>query len=167
MARREIWISLYTNDSWKGAQVSNPRTMTVAQSTPAENLGPSRAPARSAASARPGPLALETVYRGLERADAIDDRVAQHARRLAAVTPVISCRALIQASTHHAHGKPFRVRLELVLPDGNLDVNHDPARGEGHADLFHALHEAFQCARRRIEESSRYQREEPRRRVPH
>ncbi len=126
---------------------------------------PSSDPAVLSTSVRHRPLLLEISYRGLERSDAIDDRVTQHAQRLAAVTPLLSCRALIQASAHHGHGKPFHVRLELVLPDGNLDINHELGRSDAHADLFHALHDAFQCARRRIEETSRYEREEPRRRA--
>jgi ribosome-associated translation inhibitor RaiA len=52
-----------------------------------------------------------------------------------------------------ASGKLFNVHITLLVPDGELVVNHDQ-----HEDVYVVLRDAFDAARRQLEDNARRQR---------
>jgi ribosomal subunit interface protein len=64
------------------------------------------------------------------------------------------CHVVIEAPVHHHHrGGPFKVRLDLRTPRAELSVNKQSAD-----DLAVAIREAFDSARRRLEDHLREMR---------
>jgi hypothetical protein len=73
---------------------------------------------------------------------------------------------------HRRRGRPIHVRIELSLPGDDVIVNHErtsdtAARSASHKsdqldglheDVHVAIHEAFDVARRRLEDLARQQR---------
>lgn len=91
---------------------------------------------------------------------------------------LIRCRVLVEVPHRHRHdGRHFRVRIEVTVPGGSpIVVSHEPSlhgrskdveeeahRKEDEIQSVHryarvAIHEAFDAARRRLEDFAREQR---------
>ena len=67
---------------------------------------------------------------------------------------ITSCRVVVeQPSQHKRHGNPFTVHLDIKVPGGEIAITHDHDE-----DLHVALHDAFDAARRKLEDHVRVQR---------
>ena len=100
-------------------------------------------------------LPVQITYRGMPSSaaieDAIRDRVAKleqfHAR-------IMSCRVVVEQPGKHKHqGKEFVVHVDLKVPGGEIAVNRDH-----HEDVYVALRDAFDAARRKLEDYAREKR---------
>ena len=68
---------------------------------------------------------------------------------------IVGCRVLIEIPhRHQTKGRSVHVRVELSLPGEDVVVTHDRV----HSDAVVAIHEAFDLARRRVEDYSCRQR---------
>ncbi|HEX3527001.1 MAG TPA: HPF/RaiA family ribosome-associated protein [Thermoanaerobaculia bacterium] len=82
------------------------------------------------------PEPLEAVIR--EKAAKLD-RINGH---------LIGCRVTIEGpGSHHRHGGPYKVRIDISLPGSELVINQKEA-----AEMSLAIRDAFEAARRRLEE---------------
>ncbi|MGA7873725.1 MAG: HPF/RaiA family ribosome-associated protein [Candidatus Binatus sp.] len=64
---------------------------------------------------------------------------------------ITGCEVVVEGAVRHHHrGGPFRVRIRLTLPRGELEVNRHSAE-----DLAVAIRDAFDAARRRLEDHVR------------
>jgi cold shock CspA family protein len=100
-------------------------------------------------------LPVQVTYRGMESSAAIEDAVRDRAAKLEQFHPrIMSCRVVIeQPARHKRQGKEFVVHVDLKLPGGEIAVNRDHD-----ADVFVALRDAFDAARRKLEDFAREQR---------
>jgi ribosomal subunit interface protein len=100
-------------------------------------------------------LPVQITYRGMESSAALDDAVREKAAKLEQFHPrITSCRVVIeQPAHHHRKGKEFVVRIDLTAPGGEIAVNRDHAE-----DVYVALRDAFDAARRKLEDFAREQR---------
>lgn len=115
-------------------------------------------------------MTIEITYRGMDSSPSVTARAEEHAADLIAHAPeIVGCRVVIEAPTaHHHHGQPFHVRLHVEIPGDDIVIDREPGRGaDAHQDVYVALTDAFQVARRRLEESNRKRREETRRAGAH
>jgi ribosome-associated translation inhibitor RaiA len=63
---------------------------------------------------------------------------------------ITAVRATVEAPHHHHHqGNLFTVKLDVTLPGGEIVVNRDHAE-----DVYVALRDAFQAARRQLIEQA-------------
>jgi ribosomal subunit interface protein len=85
--------------------------------------------------------------------EAVQAKVAQLDRFAA---DVVGCRVTIeQEHKHQQQGRPFAVRIDVTLPGHELAVNR-----VHHEDAYVALREAFDAARRQVEDAVRIRRGE-------
>lgn len=109
-------------------------------------------------------LPVQITYRGMESSSALDEAVREKAAKLEQFHPrITSCRVVIeQPAQHKAKGKEFVVRVDLTAPGGGeIAVNRDHAE-----DVYVALRDAFDAARRKLEDFAREQRGEVKRHSP-
>lgn len=72
-----------------------------------------------------------------------------------------SCRVVVEVPhRHHRQGKIFQVRVDLTVPGGEIVVNRESGLNGAHEDVYVAIRDAFDAARRRLEEYARRQRGE-------
>ena len=132
---------------------------------------------------------LQIVFRNTEPSPAVTQRVESEVAKLGRFCRDIThCRVVIEAPhPHHRHGGRFSVRIELRIPGHEIVVHHDPAvlpavlgaaagprRVEvdaPHKDVYVTIRDAFEVARRRLEDQvqrarSKIRRATVRRRVP-
>lgn len=72
---------------------------------------------------------------------------------------ITGCHVVIaQPHRHHRGGRLYSVRVDVVLPGGEIVVNRDQHLDHAHEDVFVALRDSFLAARRRLEDHVRRMR---------
>jgi ribosomal subunit interface protein len=100
-------------------------------------------------------LPVQITYRGMPSSAAIEDAVRDRVAKLEQFHPrIMSCRVVIeQPGKHKRQGKEFVVHVDLKVPGGEVAVNRDH-----HEDVYVALRDAFDAARRKLEDYAREKR---------
>ena len=100
-------------------------------------------------------LPLQISYRNMESSAAIDAVVREKAAKLEQFhSRIMSCHVAIEQPGRHQHqGKQFVVRLDIGVAGSEIAVNRDH-----HEDAMVAVRDAFDAARRKLEDHAREQR---------
>lgn len=100
-------------------------------------------------------IPLQISLHGLPHSEALDKAIREKAAKLDHFYGhVMSCRVAVEmVAKHKTHGRPYGVRIDLKVPGGEIAVTH--AHDE---DLQVALRDAFDAARRKLEDYARTQR---------
>jgi ribosomal subunit interface protein len=98
---------------------------------------------------------LQIVIRDMPHSAAVETHIREKVEKLELFySHIVGCKVTIEyAGKHKQQGKLFNVRIDLTVPGAELVVNRDL-----HEDLYVALRDAFDAARRRIEDYGRRQR---------
>ena len=108
-------------------------------------------------------IPLQISFHGVERSNAlynaIHDKVEKLERYYDRIT---SCRVVLELDARHKHqGKQLTVRLDIKVPGGEIAVTR-----EHNSDVQIALRDAFDAARRQLEDYARGQRGDVKRHAP-
>lgn len=100
-------------------------------------------------------IPLKIVVQDTEHSAALDDLIRKKADHLARYFPhIVGCRVAVDIPQKHSHqGKLFNVRVEVTVPGKEIVVARD--RNE---DVNVALRDAFDAARRQLEDWARRER---------
>ena len=98
---------------------------------------------------------VQITFRGMPSSASLDDAVRERAGKLRQFHPrITSCRVVVeQPARHQQRGKDFVVHVDLKVPGGEMTVNRHQ-----HQDVYVALRDAFDAARRKLEDFARAQR---------
>jgi ribosomal subunit interface protein len=98
---------------------------------------------------------LQVTIRDIPRSDALEAEIRQRVDKLEEFhSRITSCRVTVEQVARHQHqGKEYRVRIDLRVPGEEIAVNRDHDE-----DVYVALRDAFDAARRRLEDAVREQR---------
>jgi ribosomal subunit interface protein len=99
---------------------------------------------------------LQITIHGMEHSPALDTAIREKAAKLEEFYPrMIGCHVTVdKPHRHHHQGGQFEVRIDLHLP-GKAEVAVNRQHAE---DVFVALRDAFDAAKRKLEEHVRLQR---------
>ena len=124
-------------------------------------------------------IPTQVTFRGLSHSDELESEIRQRVVWLEQFyAGVVRCRVLVELPhRHRRHGRHFHVRIEMTLPGhrpivvsrapsphaGLKDVQEDGPRKESEIEGVHryapvVIAEAFDAARRRLEDIAREQR---------
>ena len=100
-------------------------------------------------------IPLQITIRGIEHSDALETHIREKVAKLDEFFDyIMSCRVVVELPhKHHHQGKQFNVRLDIGVPGSEIVVKHDHSE-----DVYVALREAFDAAKRRIEDYVRKMR---------
>lgn len=95
---------------------------------------------------------LQITVRNIEHSDALETRIRDKAQKLEEFCKhIMFCRVVVEAPhKHHHQGKQFNVRIEIGVPGNEIVVN-----GDHHEDVYVALRDAFNAAKRQLEDYAR------------
>jgi ribosomal subunit interface protein len=98
---------------------------------------------------------LQITVRDVPHSPALDARIRDKAARLEEFHPrITSCRVTVEESSKHQHqGHQFAVHIDLRVPGREIAVTR-----EHHEDVFVALRDAFDAAKRQLEDVVREKR---------
>jgi len=72
---------------------------------------------------------------------------------------IMSCRVVVEpAAKHHQHGNLYEVRIDLTVPHEEIVVTREPSEHTEYRDIRVALRDAFDSARRQLEDYLRRRR---------
>jgi len=105
-------------------------------------------------------LPIQVVFRNMERSAGIEEVVRERAALLERYArEIISCRVVVDpAGKHHRHGNQYAVRVDVKIPGHEIAASRTPAAESDHTDLHAAIRDAFDAARRQIEDHVRRRR---------
>ena len=91
---------------------------------------------------------LQITVRNMQQSDALEAHIRQKVEKLAEFHPrITSCRVTVEESgKHHHQGRQFQVRIDVHVPQHEIVASRD-----WHEDVYVALREAFDAAKRQLE----------------
>lgn len=100
-------------------------------------------------------LPIQITFRGMAPSAALEAAVREKASKLGQFhRHVMSCRVVIEtAARHKQQGKEFVVRIDIKVAGAEIAINR-----ERNEDAFVAVRDAFDAARRKLEDHARRQR---------
>ena len=106
-------------------------------------------------------IPLEVTFRHMEPSAAAEARIAEKVAKLEQLySQLTRCHVVVEAPhEHHRQGKLFHVSIDLTVPGAELLVtrghNH---QSHAHEDVYVAIRDAFDAAKRRLEDYAHLQR---------
>jgi len=97
---------------------------------------------------------LRLTFRHVDRSPALEARVHDLVSRLERFHDrITACRVVIEAQhSHQGKGLPIEVSIELAIPGGVIHARS--GRIDEHADVYAALHDSFESAKRQLQAAS-------------
>ena len=94
-------------------------------------------------------IPMQITIRDIEQSDALETHIRDKAKKLDEFFDhIMSCRVVVEMPHKHQHqGKQFNVRIDLGVAGGEIVVNRDHAE-----DVYVALRDAFDAAKRQLED---------------
>jgi ribosomal subunit interface protein len=98
---------------------------------------------------------LQIVIRDMPHSEAVEIHIKEKVEKLESFyAHIVGCKVTLEIAGKHKHqGKLFNVRLDISVPGAELVVNRDL-----HENLYAALRDAFDAAKRKLEDYARRQR---------
>ena len=100
-------------------------------------------------------IPLQISLHGIEQSDALHNAIRKRAEKLERYFDrIISCRVVLElGGRHKRHGRQFTARIDLKVPGDEIAITR-----EHDEELEIALRDAFDAARRKLEDHAREQR---------
>jgi ribosomal subunit interface protein len=105
-------------------------------------------------------IPLQLTFRNMSPSPAMEADVREKAEKLEQFCDeIMSCRVVVEAQhKHHHQGNLFHVRVDITVPDTELVVSREPDLHRAHEDAYVAIRDAFDAARRELQEYVRHRR---------
>jgi ribosomal subunit interface protein len=105
----------------------------------------------------------------LEQSDAIEADIREKIQKLEQFYDrIISCKVAIEASHRRHHkGNLYRIHIVLEVPGHEIVVSRDPADHHEHEDMYVTIRDAFDSARRQLQDYASKRRGQVKRHAEH
>jgi ribosome-associated translation inhibitor RaiA len=104
---------------------------------------------------------MRITFRDVPFSSAVETTLREKAAWLEQFGAIIACHVVVDAPhRHHHQGVLYHVRIDLTVPGTVLIVNRDPQEHHAHEDVYVAIRDAFDAARRQLEDYARRRRHE-------
>ncbi|MDR2876746.1 MAG: HPF/RaiA family ribosome-associated protein [Chromatiales bacterium] len=100
-------------------------------------------------------LPLQITTRNVSLSEAAAETIREKSAKLETFyDSIMACRVLVEAPHRHKHqGVSYNVRLDITVPGGEIVVKREP-----NEDLYIAIRDSFDAARRQLQSFARRQR---------
>ena len=100
------------------------------------------------------------VFRNMDISEALERRIHSRAAELDRLCDrITACDVVVEMQHRHPRrGKSFHIRVDLALLGRTIVVRREPAENHGHEDAHIAVRDAFNAARRQLEDHVRVTR---------
>ena len=107
-------------------------------------------------------LPLQITFRHMDPSPTLEARIRQRAEELDRFFDrIMACRVVVDCRhRRHQQGNLFEVAIDLTLPGSEIVVRNEPGVNHAHEDAHVAVRDAFDAARRRLEDHARGRRGE-------
>ncbi len=96
---------------------------------------------------------LDISFKHMDHDNKVEQEIRDRVARLEDVCDwIVGCHVVVE-SPHHSHrkGSLYNVRIRLTVPPrGEIAVNREQHENHGHEDVYVAIRDAFNAARRQL-----------------
>ncbi len=105
-------------------------------------------------------LPLQIAFHNMPPSEQIEAKIREEVERLDEFyNRIMSCRVVVDVPhRHHKEGNLYQVRIDLKAPGAEIVVKRDPAEHREYRDLDLAIRDAFDEAKRQLEDLARIER---------
>lgn len=105
-------------------------------------------------------LPLQVAFHNMDHSDAIEEVIREKSATLDRFCDkIMGCRVVVEAPhKHHQHGNQYQVRIDITVPEDEIVVNREPSLHSAYKDINLAVRDAFDAARRQLEDYERRRR---------
>ena len=105
-------------------------------------------------------IPLQITYRDMEPSDAVSANIKEKAKKIEKFAEnITSARVTIEEPhKHHHKGRLYAVKLDITVPGEEIVVSRNPDKDHAHEDIYVAIRDAFNAARRQLEDYVRRRR---------
>lgn len=105
-------------------------------------------------------IPVQIAFRNLEASEAIIAKINERAAKLERYYDrIIGCRVTVDAlHKHHHRGNHYHVCVDVTVPGTELVANREPDEHHAYTDVYVAIRDAFDSARRQLEDYARERR---------
>ena len=101
-------------------------------------------------------IPLQITFRDMEQSDAVEKAVREKAEKMERFAEIMSCRVVVQMINKHQHkGTLYQVSIDLTVPGGEIVVSRDHGIDHSHEDIYVAIRDSFDAARRQLQDHHR------------
>ena len=95
---------------------------------------------------------LQINFRNMPPSAAVEARIRKYLDKIERFyNQIISCHVTIEAPhKHHHHGNLYHIRIRISVPHGEIVVNRQPPKRQSHQDIYVAIRDAFNAAKREL-----------------
>lgn len=100
------------------------------------------------------PAEVQITFRGMETSPSVETQVRRRIEELHQISDRIAACRVVLAAAHRRHrqGMIYHVRIDLTVPGGPLVIDREPGEDHAHEDMRVAVRDAFDAARRRLQD---------------
>lgn len=105
-------------------------------------------------------IPLQITFRDMPPSEAVEANIKEKVQKLEHFADnITSCRVVLEAPHKHQHkGQLFSVHIDITLPGKEIVVSRHPDAHHAHEDVYVAIRDAFNAARRQLEDHGRRHR---------
>ena len=105
-------------------------------------------------------LPLQITFRNMQPSEAVEAKIRERAEKLDKYYEhIMSCRVIVEPQhKHHHRGNLYQVRIDVMVPDGELVASREPDEHHSYVDVYVAIRDAFDAMRRQLEDYARRRR---------
>lgn len=107
-------------------------------------------------------IPLQVRFHATPPSKAVESDIREKANKLDTFYDrIMGCRVIVEAPHRRRHkGKHYHVRIDVTVPGGELVVNREPSKHSEYEDVYVAIRDAFDAARRQLQNYAKRQRKE-------
>ncbi|MDZ8055314.1 MAG: HPF/RaiA family ribosome-associated protein [Aulosira sp. ZfuVER01] len=107
-------------------------------------------------------IPLQITFRNIPQSEAVEEKIRILAAKLDRFyNRITSCRVIVDAPhRHQRNGKLYQVRIDMTVPNGEIVIKRDPPERQSHEDIYVAIRDAFDAAKRQLQDHTRIVRQE-------
>ena len=101
-------------------------------------------------------IPLQITFRDMDQSDAIEKVIREKSEKLDQFAEIMSCRVVVQMINKHQHkGTIYQVSIDIKVRGAEIVVSRDRGVDHSHEDVYVALRDAFDAARRQLQDHQR------------
>ena len=101
-------------------------------------------------------LPIQISFRNMHRSEAVEQAIVERAEKLERYYDrIMGCRVIVETRHRRHQGDLYHLRIDLTLPGHEIVVGREPSLHHASEDVYVAVRDAFDAARRRLEDYAR------------
>ncbi|MCC6764749.1 MAG: HPF/RaiA family ribosome-associated protein [Deltaproteobacteria bacterium] len=104
---------------------------------------------------------VQITFRDVPPSEAVEARIREEADTLRQYDDrIVRCRVVVEQPHRHQHqGRLYAIRIDLTVPGREIVIGNGSHADHAHEDVYVAIRDAFEAARRQLQDHTRRTRE--------